>query len=232
MEYAQARIQSRHGARAGGAAWATAHAAATMAALLESARASALGAWTAGLDPGCTFDEFELLLRERLRERIAEVARWMPQPWRPAVLWTRALVDLPALERLAAGRGAMAWMARDPGLAPRLGDRPDEQRAGHMREEWLAAWRRMWPRCSADERRALEELVHTVRSHLDEFARASAEDAWALRLALGARLETLFRRHALLAAAAFDHLAIIALDAERVRAELAARAASRRPRPS
>jgi len=156
----------------------------------------------------------------------------MPRPWGPAVLWTRTLLDLPALQRLASGRGPLAWMTRDPGLAPRLGDRPDEQRAGRMREEWLEAWRRMWPRCGADERRALEELVGAIRSHLEAFARASPEDAWGLRLALGARLETLFRRHALLAAAAFDHLALLALDAERLRAELVARDASRRAQPS
>ncbi|HXZ49398.1 MAG TPA: hypothetical protein VEG27_10280 [Usitatibacter sp.] len=229
-DFAQARIQSRHGAHPDGAAWAMVHAAVNLSALLEAARASALRPWIAGLDAGSTLDEIERLVRVRLRGRIEEVARWMPQAWRPAVLLTRELVDLPARQRLAAGLGVLPWMADDPALAARPA-RDDVASADNPREAWLAAWRASWPRCSAEERAALEELVSTLRSHLAEFARASVEDAWELRRALGARLERLFRRHALLAAAAFDHLALLALDAERLRAELVAHAAARRPSP-
>jgi len=227
LEYAQARVQSRHGERAPAQAWASLHASMTLAALLEQARASALESWTAGLDAGCAPADVEALLRERLRGRITEVARWMPGPWRAAVLWTRVLLDLPALQHLAFGHAPAPWMARDAALAARIAEAPDEDRARRMRRAWLESWRRQWPRCGADERHAMEELVRAFEAHVAAFERAAPDDAWNLRRALEARIEILFRRHALLAAAAFDHLALLALDVERLRAELMARIAAR-----
>jgi hypothetical protein len=206
--YAQARIQARHGARADPVAWAAVHASITAGALLANARASPLETWIAGLDAGCTLDLLERLLRDRLRGRIEEVARWMPSQWRPAVLWIRELIDLPAAQR-------------------RLRARADEEGAVRVRSEWLDAWRRLWPRCGDDDREALEALVRTVESHIVQFARAPADEAANLRLALKARVETLFRRHALGPAAAFDHLMLLALEAERLRAELVSRVARR-----
>ena len=204
--YAQARIQARHGARPDPGTWAAVHASITLGALLENARASPLEPWIAGLDAGCTLDQLERVLRDRLRGRIEEVARWMPPSWRPAVLWTRELLDLPAAQRL-------------------LRERADEERAARVRGEWLEAWRRLWPRCGDEDRGELEALARTVESHIREFERAPADEAANLRLALKARVETLFRRHALGPAAAFDHLLLAALEAERLRAELVGRVA-------
>ena len=206
MGYAQARMQARHGTRPGTRAWALLNASTTFAAALENARASSLESWTAGLDPAARPADVERMLRERLLGRIAEAARWMPETWRAAVLWTQALLELPPRQR-------------------RLREAADEDRAAAVRREWLAHWRTLWPPCAAEERDALEELVRTVEAHLERFSRATAEEAEPLRLALRARVETLFRRHAPGPAAAFDHLLLLALECERLRAALLGRSA-------
>jgi hypothetical protein len=201
IEFAQARMQARHGARPEARAWAMVHASVSLGALLENARSSSLESWIAGLDPGAPRAEAERLLGDRLRGRIAEVARWMPDAWRPAVLHTSSLIELPARQRELRGTG-------------------DEERAAAARREWIAAWRSLWPDGPAEEREALDELVRGVESHLERFARASPDDAEALRLALRLRVESIFRRHALGPAAVFAHLLLVALEAERLRAEI------------
>lgn len=208
VAYAQARMQARHGSRPDARAWARLHAAITLASLLETARGGPLASWTAGLDPAGAREDIERVLRDRLRGRIEELARWMPSQWRAAVSWTRSLIDLPARQQALREAG-------------------NEERAAALRAEWLAEWRRLWPDCSEEERDALDELVHAVEDHLQRFARASPDDAQGLRLALRARVETLFRRHTLGPAVAFDHLLLLALECERLRAELVARAGSR-----
>ena len=204
IDYAQARIQARHGTRPEARAWAMVHASVTLGALLENARRSSLESWIAGLGVGAPRAEAEQLLRERLRERIAEVARWMPEAWRPAVLHATSLIDLPT--RQSELRGA-----------------DDEERAAALLREWLARWRQLWPPCGDDDRAALEELVRAVEAHLARFARAAPDEAESLRQVLRLRVQALFRRHATGPAAAFDHLLLLALEAERLRAEIMGR---------
>jgi hypothetical protein len=151
----------------------------------------------------------------------------MPDDWKPAILWTRVLLDLPALQRVAFGLPPTEWMTRDEVLAPRLGEPPDDERARRIRRAWLETWRSLWPATSGESRLALEEMVRVFEAHLAAFEHAAAENAWELRRVFQARLETLFRRHVLLPAAAFEHLALAALEAERLRAELIAHATRR-----
>jgi hypothetical protein len=224
LEYAQARIQARHGARPGAREWAAVHAAISAAALLDAARSTSLASWLPGLEASSSTHDIEAAVRERLRARIGEVALWMPEPWRRAVLWTRALLDLPALQHLAWGRTPPRWMSRDPLVAPHLDDTPDEERARLLRLAWTETWRRLWPPCGGEDREALDALAHAVESHLEAFRRAAGGDAQGLRDALRSRVETLFRRHTLSPAAGFCHLLLVALECERMRAELVARA--------
>ena len=191
LEFAQARLQARHGARPSDAVWSSLHAAVSLPALLEAARSSAIRPLTAGLESAATPDDVERLLGERLVARIAEVANWMPQKWRPAIEWTSRLLDL-------------------------------DVHTAEAREEWLDAFRASWPPCSSTDRAGMEELVAVIERHVHDFARAPLDEAWPRRLLLQAQLESLFRRHALAPAAAFAHLAIVALDLERLRAEIVA----------
>ena len=224
FEVAQARLPARHGARAGPEAWIALRAAMTPAALLEATRAGSLRKWISAVRAESTLDETELALRERLREYIAEVAKWMPGEWRDAVLWTRRLLDLPALQRLADPGERPAWMQRDPSLE-NIVQAPAH--ATRLRDDWIRRWRRLWPAADREGCAAVEEVLAAFASHLHAFTRAESADAWALREALQQRLEILFRRHSLTAGAAFSHLALVALDLERLRAEVVHRMARR-----
>lgn len=194
LEYAQARIQARHGKRPAEAAWSPLHSAIDLASLLDMARAGPLEGWVAGLEPSASATDLEQRLHEQLRRYIAEVASWMPAPWQPAVLWTRALAD----------------------LAPHT---------AQAREAWAVRWRELWPARNCEEEAALETVALEVRAHFARFAVADIDEAWPMRAALQARLTGLFRRFTLTPAAAFAHLLLVALDLERLRAELVGRAA-------
>ena len=223
LEFAQARLQSRHGARAGAREWIALRAAITPNAVLEAARAGPLRRWISGVPADATLDETELALRGRLRDHIAEVAGWMPAEWRDAVLWTRRLVDLPALQRMAVAGERPGWMKRDPVLetAPSASD------PSAVRDEWIRRWQRLWPCADREGCAAASQVLAAFTSHIDRFARAKGSEAWPLREALQKRLEVLFRRHMLTAGAAFAHLALAALELERLRAEIAQRMARR-----
>jgi len=226
FDYAQARMQARFGARASANAWTQAHAAKSLDAFLETARRSALAAWIAALETESTQEGREGRLRERLRGRIAELASWLPEPWREAMRWTARLVDLPAIQYLASGRPAWPWMRGEATLAAPLREGRAPERPQRLLDEWLAAWRERWPAADAGERAGLERLVTTVRGHLEAFPRSPPRDAWDARERFERSVVRIFREEALAPAAAFAYVVLAALEAERVRAELVTRAAS------
>ena len=69
-------------------------------------------------------------------------------------------------------------------------------------------------------RHSLEALVRALREHARVFRVAAPTEGWALRASLRSELVRLLRRAALQPAVAFVHLALCALDFERLRAEL------------
>lgn len=241
MDYAQARIQARFGERPDESLWHRLADARGPAALLEIARASGLRRWVAGIDAASDHHRIEISLRARWRECVAETASWTPERWRPAVLWTAVLADLPALCRLARGEAPLEWMRRDPVLGPYAGAQDDERQAklrqealafagaawperaaapagesfeSQVRRAWREEWRRRWPR--RGDAQALEDLAGLMESRF-------AEPMAAGRHAFLRRLRAQFRRSTLRPGAAFAFLAFCALDIERLRAELLAR---------
>lgn len=200
MHYAQARMQARYGARPDEALWLRLRSARGVAALLELARASGLRRWVAGLAPDSASHEIESKLKIRLREAIAEVAGWVPAPWRAAVLHTQELVGLPAALYLARGEPARAWMQE---IAP-AGARSAEEAL----LAWQARWRALWPQEDAAAFPAVEALVRRAQAHRRNQAR------------LEPALAALFRRNAGEPAAAFAFLLIAALELARLRAVL------------
>ncbi len=241
MDYAQARLQARFGERPDETSWRRLADARGPAALLEIARDSGLRRWVAGIEASSDHHRIEISLRARWRECVAETASWMPERWRPAVLWTAALADLPALCRLARGEAPLEWMRRDPVLEPYAGARDDERRAKLRREAlafagaawpergaapagrsferqvrraWREEWRRRWPH--RGDAQALEDLAGSMESRFVEPVAAGRE-------AFLRRLRAQFRRSTLRPGAAFAFLAFCALDIERLRAELLAR---------
>lgn len=241
--YAQVRLQVRYGQRPRESDWRQLTALIEPAAFLEQARAGGLRPWVAGVGATTPVHELERLLRARLRARIEEVARWVPEEWRPAVRWTRFLVDLPALDHLLHGEPPHDWMREEEDLKPladvepelrrralaqtacgALARGPREEGAG-LFEAWLVEWRRLLPHVAGRAAHRLEALVVLVQAHRQAFARldASGAAAWEARRRLEEALARRFRTAFLEPAAAFAYLLLVAIDAERLRAELLTR---------
>lgn len=246
FEYAQARMQARHGARPDEALWQRLGGQSGLAAYLAAARATSLAGWVSGIGERADSHEIELALRQRWREAVAELARWMPREWQAAVRWSAGLVDLPARAWLSspspgfsgidpaapdglsmAGGEPWRWMAKEAALAA-AGAPPSGQRSSL--DAWQQDWRRRWPD-GAEERgdeaggsEALRRLAAAVAAHLAAFPQLPPAGAWEARRALGHEAARCFRRHACAPAAAFAWLLLLALDLERLRAELVLRA--------
>ena len=73
LEYAQARMQARHGQRADDAAWQRLAGAREHTALLDAARSSPLRAWVVGITPHSSAHEIEAVLRGHWRAVVGEV---------------------------------------------------------------------------------------------------------------------------------------------------------------
>ncbi len=253
MEYAQARIQARFGARPAYADWQHLQGVAELGAFLEAANRTSLARWIAGLDAETPRAWIEISLRERLREAVRETSKWMPSRWREPMLQVGQLVDLPALAYLSRGGAPFAWMREDPVLRAFLKEgptgalamilKPLESRpapesasrilpSGELLQAWWLAWKQSWPVRPRAERESLERVAQTVSGHATRFrACPSPQLAQGLREALERELRHEFRANVLMPAAAFAFVALSALDLERVRALLLERllAEDRRP---
>lgn len=222
MEYAQARMQARHGARPDEALWQRLGGQASLDGYLAAARATPLACWLVGIGDRADTHEIELALRQRWRDTVAELARWMPHEWQAAVRWSAGLIDLPALAWLAAGDAPLRWMEKDAVLAAYLAAPAEMAPVG--RAAWLEAWRQRWPTAAGEDAEALERLAADVEAHLARFSQlppAAAPDA---RRALGRNAARWFRRLSFRPAVAFVYLLRVALDLERLRADLVLRA--------
>jgi hypothetical protein len=242
LEYAHARLSARFGARPDELAWRRIEHLRDAAALIDAARTSAFARWITRIEQGSPPHAIDRELRDRFREQVAEVAAWMPEAWRPAILWCATAVDLPAVSHLARGGAALPWMRDDAAmrdlteresaglgatpaggaLAPLSAAWADPERLADL---WRAEWRRRIPRRAGGEPTLLDALARAIAAHRAALRDPALSDGTALRRALQARLTLLFRRAVLDPAAAFVFVAQIGLDLERLRAELLRRAA-------
>lgn len=218
MEYAQARMQGRHGARADEALWRRLAVHEGFEAYLAAARATSLVRWLGAIGVGADAHAIELELRRCWRTTVSDLARWMPPEWQAAVRWCAPLVDLPALAWIAAVGGAFPWMEQDAALIAAV------ERVPPRRAEWYAAWRRLWPVAAGPDADALERLKGVIETHLLQFSRLAPEEAPAARRALGREAVRNFRQQAFRPPSAFAYLLLVALELERLRAELVLRA--------
>lgn len=193
--YAQARLQARHGRRPDDATWQLLAASRSAAQAIAQARAGPLGDWLQGLDERADAHAIERHLNRRWQQRVDAVARWLPAPWRAA------LQQFGRLPLLAA--------AGESGDADAL----------------LAAWQADWQRSLPAAARALRQVLPLpAQQLLPRLAGQRGGRAAASAAATQQRLQRLARRHAGSAVAAFAHLALQALELERLRGELVVRA--------
>lgn len=234
--YVQARLQARNGDLLTDLDWHALESAKSIEHFIDRTRATSLRRYTAPLNAAMTSHAVERLLRQAWRAYVAEIADWVPADWRAAVLWVAVLADLPAVDALLKGAGA-AWIAQDPVLADLAdADRraaaftksqlapllPAESREAKIGARWSMHWRALWPAGTRDK--GLDRFVATVATHYDLLARASERQSSApYRRDLAQKLTRLFRRHGASPVAVFAHLALVALELERLRGNLVRR---------
>jgi len=240
FSYAQARLQARLGARPDDSLWRRLQGSGDLAGYLQIAAGSTLRGWTAGLHAGSSSHDIELALRVHFRRHVGEIARWLPARWTGVVQFLAQLPDLPALQYLRDGGRVPAWMLDDPALracagadiATRTAALEHTDHAWLARawpgetalpEAWYAHWRRLWPQAPA-QTAGLERLGRELLEHTRAIRQQPGTETGTQRQYLSNRLRALFRRYGFEPTAACAHIGIIALDLERLRADLVDRA--------
>lgn len=224
MEYAQARLQARYGAHPVETQWRQLGAHRDIAAYLAAARTMPFADWLAGIDDSAGPHEIERALRRHWRRCVAEVAHWLPAEWGPATRWVASLIDLPALAHRERGGPLPKGVEIDPELACLAGGKANL-------DQWQEHWMHLWPQDREAECLDLRQLSVRLRHHLADFAQNDAQAAWEARRALRNRVVLAFRRAALRPVAGLLFLLLLALDLERLRAELMLRTLRRRCLP-
>ncbi len=239
--YAQARLQARHGARPNAATWRRLEGVGDLLHFLQSARTTGLRPWVLHFSARTDIHAMELSLRQQFRHYIADVASWQPVAWRKPILWVQRLLDLPGLQHLLMGERAPGWIRDDPVLKPFATDNL-RARVEALQDSdfaplvqtwqaglpllggWRQRWRALWPQISSTAAAPMERLEAHLQSHLRNLRQdGSAERSQRACEHLAEKLAYEFRRHTHQPAAALMHLALVALDLERLRAALVRR---------
>jgi hypothetical protein len=237
--YVQARLQARHGERLQEGEWHALEAARSIEHYLERARGSPLRRLTDRVNGRMSAHAIERALRAAWRAYVAEVAGWVPREWQPAVLWTAHLADLPGLDALLRGE-TPGWTQHEPALF-HAADRDPQFRVAHLENSplaplvaaaatersltarWHNHWRALWPGRAAETRR-LTAFADVIQRHVERLAMAgSQESSVPHRQELASHLARMFRRNSASPVAVFCHLALVALDLERLRGGLSRR---------
>ena len=238
--YVQARLQARHGMRPDEQLWRRLASVGDLGGFLDTARRTVLRPWVVGMQAAQSNHTMELLLRQRFRGCVDEVVQWLPVRWGATLRWVRRLPDLPALQHLLSGEIAPPWMLDDPvlqGFASTDMSRRQEalrhsdyaclvsawQRGTPLPDAWHEQWRRLWPAVRGQDA-GLVYLGRLLQKYLQAMYAAPTALPDHRRTLLVPGLNHAFRRYAFQPAAACAHLGLVALDLERLRAELLSRA--------
>jgi hypothetical protein len=114
FDYAQARLQARHGMRPSEAGWSAIDGAVTLGQFVENIRATALASSLDFFRPTTSAHEAEQALRSAWRRSVFEAARWTPGAWRSAVRWLASATELSVLTHLLRGEPLPSWLKSDP----------------------------------------------------------------------------------------------------------------------
>lgn len=236
VDYALTRVQSQHGSRPDTSAWRRLEASHDLGQYLEGTRSSIFGPWVSSLDRKRDVHAIERTLRAAWRSYVKSVASWHPRGWQPWLTWLEWLPTLGLIGRLGRSEAVPAWLLADPLLGPVARGTPPERLAAvkgtalavfepaitgrvALAELWLARWRAMRPPVDAFTEQLLAAVSRAMQEHARRLAVEGA-DGVALRDQLRERLDTLFRAAAGTVVASLCHLALMALDFERLRGGL------------
>ena len=239
--YVQTRLQARHGLRPTEYTWNHLASQNELASYLQSARRSALRPWVLSLHVNDNYHTMEALLIHQYRLYIQEIAFWLTSPWREIVLWIKRLPDLPALQHLLMGNTAALWMLNDPQLKPFTNSNMEQriealrqsdcgplvdgwQNGSSLVDAWLVHWHSLLSEQKPKFTHSINSLVQLLKTHVENFHHLNVSQTWNARTDLTNKLTFLFRRHPFEPVAAIVHLALVALDLERLRADIMQRA--------
>ena len=237
--YAQARLQARHGLRPGEQTWRQLQGVGDLANYLHVVRRTSLRPWVLGMNGSHSSHNHELLLRQRFREYVDEVAGWLPSDWSESVRWLKRLPDLPALQHLLAGNAAPGWLLQDPMLSDFASEQRELrleafkqsdcaslaaawQKGTSLPVAWLEHWQQLLS-TDALKDAGIRQMIRLYRNQLGPQIDPAVADTGHQRQQLETQLTTLFRRYSFQATAAYAHLGLIALDLEKLRSGLVGR---------
>ena len=209
FSYARARLHSRLAARLAEPDWQQLESSLDFAHALELAGRGPAARMTRQLGRGSGVHAVEAALRQALQADIGEIAGWLPPRWRPVVEWVALL---PALRE-------KAFAAQD-GVRPAWF--PGDTEGW---EDAAAAWRREWARrlCAAGATAGLSTALAPLPArYLGPEAGAGSPRLG--RDALERHFLSAFRSGRDGPVAVFAFLALVLLDAERLRGILVSRA--------
>jgi hypothetical protein len=234
--YTQARLQGRYAELPDEADWQRLSGTRSLSGWLEEARSGALKAWVKGFSANSDSHDIERGVRAQFADTVEQIAGYLPQAWREAVLWCRWLPLLGLFDHLRAGAALPGWASDDYRLAALFDGGAVDAAAARQAGidvllwgegadlQWLDGWRQRWPRCRRKDLEAVDALVARCIAHRDAFRRCPPDKAWPLRRVLRERLRLEFHLRLLQPAAAFVFLALVGLDLERLRRALLDRA--------
>jgi hypothetical protein len=237
FEYVQSRLGARHGARLSDSQWRRLAGTHLLGGYLQGIRRTSLESWVLRLSENTPEHEIELVLRNRWREYVAELAGWPLAGWQPAVAWVDRLWDLPVALELCRGGGIGSWARGDPVYSQWVSSAGanTDVLTGHLGPAIVAAcrdggnplvawrddWHRRWPRSPGVADIGLNKLADAAQAHAHAMAGTLDMSAGrALRAELEGRFSRLFRAYARTPVAVFAHLGLLALDVEKLRAAL------------
>jgi hypothetical protein len=222
LDYALTRVLARYGQRLDEADWRRLEANRDLGLYLAAVRATALADWVSSFDAAHDSHAMEAALRAQWRCYVDAVAVWHPQDWQAWLAWLAWLPGLSLLAQLALPAPApaerVAALSRTE-LGPLAAALNGRSSAGAA---WSAHWQTLKPRADARTEQSLELLLLAMQQHRQQLLRA-ADNAEALRGELANRLQNLLRLAAGTVIVTVCHLALVALDIERLRRGLASR---------
>jgi hypothetical protein len=236
LAYAQARMQSRYGARAEATVWLKLHNIHDLGSYMQTAQQTPLRPWVQGLSRIHSSHDLELALRQKYRHHVDEVASWLPSDWRAPVRWLKTLVDLPALHYLMSGGEPLAWMRADPVLKAYTADQTNDrlralraagsrimvdewQQSRAMLSGWFLQWQDLRPKSMGFER-GLRLFEQQMRDQFHRLATQQSPGADQDYEVLLDRLRLIFRRYAFEPTAVCAYLFVVAIDLHHIRSDL------------
>ena len=236
FDYALARVQSEYGSRPDTSEWRRLEASHDLGQYLEAARSSIFGPWVSALDRSRDAHFIERALRAAWRSYVRTVSGWHPRRWQSWLTWLEWLPTLELIARLERAGPVPAWLLADPIVGPvargssaeRLADvkgtalavfEPAITGRVPLGELWLAHWQELRPPVDTFTEQLLVAVSRAVQEHARMLALEGVNGV-AVRDELHKRFERLFRAAAGTVVATLCHLALVALDFERVRGGL------------